>query len=92
MHFRSVASLKFKNRLNVFKKGTYTNNVDPDETPQNVASHHSLHFLPDKHTIIKFVYDQAIIHFVLIGDKSSKGAYKGVIPTSSQILSKLDLE
>ena len=37
-------------------------------------------------------YEQALIHFALIGDKSSKVAYKEVIPTSSQILSKLDLE
>ena len=34
---RDVASLKFKvlfffNRLNAFKKGTYTNSIDPDET------------------------------------------------------------
>ena len=41
---------------------------------------------------IKIVYDQALIHFALIGDKSSKGAYEEAIRTSSQILSKLDLE
>ena len=41
---------------------------------------------------LKIVYDQVLIHFVLIGDKSSKGAYEEVIPTLSQILSKLDLE
>ena len=34
----------------------------------------------------KIVYDQALIHFALIGDKSSKGAYEEAIPTSSQIL------
>ena len=38
------------------------------------------------------VYDQALIHFALIADKSTKGAYQEVVPTSSQILSKLDLE
>ena len=42
--------------------------------------------------MIKFVNDQALIHFALIGDKSSKGAYKEVIPTPPQILSKLDVE
>ena len=33
----------------------------------------------------KFLYDQALIHFALIGDKSSKG------DTSSQILSKINI-
>ena len=37
---------------------------------------------------LKNVYEQAIIHFALIGD----GAYEEVIPTSSQIMSKLDLK
>ena len=40
----------------------------------------------------KIVYDQALIYFALIGDKSSKGAYEEAIQTSSQILSKFDLE
>ena len=30
-------------------------------------------------------------HFVLIGEKSSKGVYEEVIPTPSQILSKLNI-
>ena len=34
------------NRLNVFKKKAYTNNVDPDEMPQNTASHQGLCCLP----------------------------------------------
>ena len=41
---RGVASLKIKGRTcgictNAFKKGTYTNSIDPDETPQKAASH-----------------------------------------------------
>ena len=32
------------------------------------------------------------IHFALIGDKSSKGTYEVMIRTSSEVLSKLDLE
>ena len=28
------------------QKGAFTNRVDPDETPQNAASHHGLHYLP----------------------------------------------
>ena len=39
------------------------------------------------------MYDQALLtHFALIGDKLSKGVYEEAIPTSSQILSKLELE
>ena len=46
---RGIASTHKWNRLNIFlKKGAYTrtNNEDPDETPQNVASHHGLCCLP----------------------------------------------
>ena len=51
---------------------------------------------PDEHKldngkVIKCVYDQALIHFALIGDKSSKGAYEELISASSQIMSKLDV-
>ena len=31
---RSVARTHLWNRLNALKKGTYTNSVDPEETPQ----------------------------------------------------------
>ena len=60
-----------------------------------MISHQGLRYFTKINTLlvmvgyIKFVYDQALIHF---GDKSSKGAYEEVIPTSSQILPKLDLE
>ena len=30
------------------------------------------------------VFDQALIHFALIGDEQPKGAFEGVIPTSSK--------
>ena len=48
---RGLASLKFNIRncgdvVNVFmqtiKKGAFTNSVDPDDTPQNAASHQGL--------------------------------------------------
>ena len=66
-------------QLNVFKNGTYANSVDPDETPQDAASHQCLRCLTSKHSFCKgrlFVYDQA-----LLGDNSSKGVYKEVIST-----------
>ena len=56
MNVRGVACLKIYVRncgdvVNAFiktkasKKGAFTNSVDPDETPQNAASHQGLRFL-----------------------------------------------
>ena len=32
-------------------KGVFTNSVDPDEKPQNAASHQGLHYLPFKYIL-----------------------------------------
>ena len=45
VHTRGVASLKFKVRICGTGR-TYTNSVDPDETPQNAASHQGLLCFP----------------------------------------------
>ena len=48
---RGVATLKFKVRtfgtdsMHAKRKHLYTNSVDPDETPQNAASHQGLRCL-----------------------------------------------
>ena len=64
------------NKLSAFKKGLYTNSVDPDETPQYAirgvssgavlfAKTNTLLVIVD----IKYVYNLAFIHFVLFGNR-----------------------
>ena len=47
-HGRSLSKIQSThlwNWLNACEKGTYANSVDPDETPQNAASHQVLRCL-----------------------------------------------
>ena len=45
---RSLFKIQFTQLMHLSKwlKKAFTNNVDPDETPQKAASHQSLHHLP----------------------------------------------
>ena len=85
-------------RLSACEKATYTNSIDQDETPHKlwrlirVCAVYQDKYPLGNGRLLKNVFDQALIHFALIGDKSSKSnSNQRVIPTSSQILSKINI-
>ena len=68
-----IQSAHVRNRLNAFKHERYTltNSVDPDETPQNAASHQGMRCLSKIKPLLvmvdyKTVHDQAFIQVALL--------------------------
>ena len=49
--YQKIQSTHLWNKLNACEKGTYTNSIDPDETPQNVVSHQVCAVCQDKHIL-----------------------------------------
>ena len=75
-----IQSAHVRNRLNAFKHERYTctNSVDPDETPQNAASHQGMQCLPKINTLLVMVDYKPYMTRPSFKLRYSKGVYDNI--------------